>query len=184
MINKHHDKHLWKPQTFLLMLRATSCSSHLEAAPYQKIRRRQSEWPMLRHRHHKLQPQCTIQSDICFQYLKNSKPTYCCCWLQGLARLVCWSAQMTPQGQFIWLTTVWSEGFLYKVAPPELKISLIMYFVIHNSVVLSKILKIVVPFWPLLAQISCSTRRPVEPFYWTSSSRKIASTGRPVDSAG
>ena len=34
---------------------------------------------------------------------------------------------------------------LYKVAPPELKISLIMYFVIHNSVVLSKILKIVVP---------------------------------------
>ena len=44
--------------------------------------------------------------------------------------------------------TVWSEGFLYKVAPPELKISPIMYFVIHNSVVLSKILKIVVPFWP------------------------------------
>ena len=43
------------------------------------------------------------------------------------------------------LHTVWSEGFLYKVAPPELKISTIMYFVIHNSVVLSKILKIVVP---------------------------------------
>ena len=41
--------------------------------------------------------------------------------------------------------TVWSEEFLYKVAPPELKISPIMYFVIHNSVVLSKILKIVVP---------------------------------------
>ena len=40
---------------------------------------------------------------------------------------------------------VWSEGFLYKVAPPELKNSPIMYFVIHNSVVLSKILKIVVP---------------------------------------
>ena len=32
------------------------------------------------------------------------------------------------------------------VAPPELKISPIMYFVIHNSVVLSKILKIIVPF--------------------------------------
>ena len=29
--------------------------------------------------------------------------------------------------------TVWSEGFLYKVALPELKISPIMYFVIHNS---------------------------------------------------
>ena len=41
--------------------------------------------------------------------------------------------------------TVGSEGFLYKVALPELKISPIMYFVIHNSVVLSKILKIVVP---------------------------------------
>ena len=41
--------------------------------------------------------------------------------------------------------TVGSEGFLYKVAPPELKNSPIMYFVIHNSVVLSKILKIVVP---------------------------------------
>ena len=35
--------------------------------------------------------------------------------------------------------------FLYKVAPPELKISPIMYFVMYNSVVLSKILKIVVP---------------------------------------
>ena len=41
--------------------------------------------------------------------------------------------------------TVWSEGFLYKVAPPELKISPIMYFVMYNSVVLSKILKIIVP---------------------------------------
>ena len=49
--------------------------------------------------------------------------------------------------------TVWSEGFLYKVAPPELKISPIMYFVIHNSVVLSKILKIIVPFWPLFAYV-------------------------------
>ena len=29
-------------------------------------------------------------------------------------------------------STVWSEGFLYKVAPPELKISPIMYFVIQN----------------------------------------------------
>ena len=45
---------------------------------------------------------------------------------------------------WIWYT-VWSEGFLYKVATPDLKISPIMYFVIHNSVVLSKILKIVVP---------------------------------------
>ena len=42
--------------------------------------------------------------------------------------------------------TDWSEGFLYKVVPPELQNSPIMYFVIHNSVVLSKILKIVVPF--------------------------------------
>ena len=46
--------------------------------------------------------------------------------------------------------TVWSEGFLYKVAPSELKILPIIYFVIHNSVVLSKILKIIVPFWLLL----------------------------------
>ena len=42
--------------------------------------------------------------------------------------------------------TVWSEWFFYKVAQPELKISQIMYFAIHNSpVVLSKILKIAVP---------------------------------------
>ena len=41
--------------------------------------------------------------------------------------------------------TVWSQGFLYKVALPELKISPIMYFVMYNSVVLSKMLKIVVP---------------------------------------
>ena len=33
------------------------------------------------------------------------------------------------------LYTVWSEGFLYKVALPELKISPIMKFFIHNSVV-------------------------------------------------
>ena len=39
---------------------------------------------------------------------------------------------------------VLSEEFLYKVVPPELKISPFMYFVIHKSVVLSKILKIVV----------------------------------------
>ena len=44
-----------------------------------------------------------------------------------------------------YIATVWSEGFLYNVAPPELKISPIMYFVIHNSVVLSQILKIIVP---------------------------------------
>ena len=42
--------------------------------------------------------------------------------------------------------TLRSEGFLYKVALLELKISPIMYFVIHKSVVLSKILKIIVPF--------------------------------------
>ena len=35
-----------------------------------------------------------------------------------------------------WYITVWSEGFLYKVAPPELKISSIIYFVIHNLLVL------------------------------------------------
>ena len=37
------------------------------------------------------------------------------------------------------------RGSYKQVAPPELKISPIMNFVIHNSVVLSKILKIVVP---------------------------------------
>ena len=52
----------------------------------------------------------------------------------------------TPIQRAAYLGTVRSEGFLYKVALPELKISPIMYFVIHNSVVLSKILKIVVPF--------------------------------------
>ena len=31
------------------------------------------------------------------------------------------------------LRTVWSEGFLYKVAPPELKISPSMYFSMNNS---------------------------------------------------
>ena len=41
--------------------------------------------------------------------------------------------------------TVWWEGFLYKVALLDLKNLPIMYFVIHNSVMLSKILKIVVP---------------------------------------
>ena len=51
------------------------------------------------------------------------------------------------------LGTVWSEEFLYKVASPELKNSPIMYFVIHNSVVLSKILKIVVPFWLLFVYV-------------------------------
>ena len=54
---------------------------------------------------------------------------------------------------FPWHHTVWSEGFLYKVAPPELKISPIMYFVMYNSVVLSKILKIVVPFWLLFVYV-------------------------------
>ena len=41
--------------------------------------------------------------------------------------------------------TVWSGGFLYKVAPLELRILPILYFVMYNSVVLSKILKIIVP---------------------------------------
>ena len=56
--------------------------------------------------------------------------------------------------------TVWSEGFLYKVAPRELKISPIMYFVIHNSVVLSKILKIVVPFWLLFIYVDYYQNNP------------------------
>ena len=44
----------------------------------------------------------TVQSDRSLQYLKNSKLTYCCCWLEvWVARLACRSAQMTPQGQFI-----------------------------------------------------------------------------------
>ena len=42
-------------------------------------------------------------------------------------------------------TTVRSEGFLYKVATPELKISPNVYFIMYNSVVLSKILPIIVP---------------------------------------
>ena len=58
--------------------------------------------------------------------------------------------QKVPNTPIVWEeklghNTVWSEEFLYKVALPELKISPIMYFVIHNSVVVSKILKIVVP---------------------------------------
>ena len=52
--------------------------------------------------------------------------------------------------------TVWSENFLYKVALPELRNSPIMYFVIHNSVVWSKILKIVVSFWLLFVYIHMS----------------------------
>ena len=38
-----------------------------------------------------------------------------------------------------------SEGFLGKVAPPELKISPNVYFIMYNSVVLSKVLPICVP---------------------------------------
>ena len=42
--------------------------------------------------------------------------------------------------------SVWSEGFLYKVALPELKISPIMYvFVMYNSIVQAKVPKIIVP---------------------------------------
>ena len=41
--------------------------------------------------------------------------------------------------------TVWSEGVLYKVAPPELNISPIMYFVMYNSIVKAKVPKIIVP---------------------------------------
>ena len=51
------------------------------------------------------------------------------------------------------LLTVLSAGFLYKVDPLELKNSPIMYFVIRNSVVLSKILKIVVPFLLLFVYV-------------------------------
>ena len=43
------------------------------------------------------------------------------------------------------MSTVWSEGFLYKVAPPELKISPIMYFGMYNSIVQAKVPKIIVP---------------------------------------
>ena len=50
--------------------------------------------------------------------------------------------------------TVWSEGFVYKVAPSELRILPIMYFVIHNLLVLSKILKTVAPFWSLFAYVN------------------------------
>ena len=49
--------------------------------------------------------------------------------------------------------TVRSEQFLYKVALPELKNLPIMYFVMNNTVVLSKILKIVVPFWLLFVYV-------------------------------
>ena len=40
--------------------------------------------------------------------------------------------------------TVWSEGFLYKIALPELKISPIMYFAMYNSIVQAKVPKIIV----------------------------------------
>ena len=49
------------------------------------------------------------------------------------------------QLKFFLAVTVWSEVFLYKVAPPELKISPNVYFIMYNSVVLSKILPIIVP---------------------------------------
>ena len=37
------------------------------------------------------------------------------------------------------------RGSIYKVAPPELKISPNVYFIMYNSVVLSKILPIIMP---------------------------------------
>ena len=43
-------------------------------------------------------------------------------------------------GLLVYLRTVWSEGFLDKVAPPELKISPIMYFVIQNGTTIFNIL--------------------------------------------
>ena len=43
------------------------------------------------------------------------------------------------------LGTVWSERFVYKVAPPELEISPSMYFSMYNSIVQSKVPKIIVP---------------------------------------
>ena len=36
------------------------------------------------------------------------------------------------------------RGFLYKIAPPELKISPIMYFVMYNSIIQDKVPKITV----------------------------------------
>ena len=50
-----------------------------------------------------------------------------------------------PVPGFDGMITVWSERFLYKVGPQEVKNSPIMYFAMYNSVVLSKILKMVVP---------------------------------------
>ena len=79
-----------------------------------------------------------------YQYPCLSKVTHICLIFRWY---------VTPHCIASTLYTVWSEGFLYKVAPPELKISPIMFFVIHNSVVWSKILKIVVPFWPLFSYV-------------------------------
>ena len=66
------------------------------------------------------------------------------------------SFKLFQQSLFIDITlesrgTVWSEGFLHKVAPPELKISPNVYFIMYNSVMLSKILPIIVPFSPYLS---------------------------------
>ena len=44
-------------------------------------------------------------------------------------------SQMRPNSKKVYYT-VGSEGFLYKVAPPELKISPNVYFIMYNSVVL------------------------------------------------
>ena len=74
---------------------------------------------------------------FCLRQKKNES-TILLGWPEkNLSHVLCFTASLHY--------TVWSEVFLYKVAPPELKISPIMYFVIHNSVVLSKILKIIVP---------------------------------------
>ena len=97
---------------------------------------------------------------------------YCCCMISDYTskiRIIFWNITPITFAITVWKLqcslrtlgrplvrtwechTVWSEGFLYKVAPPELKISPNVYFIMYNSVVLSKILKIVVPFWPCLS---------------------------------
>ena len=58
--------------------------------------------------------------------------------------------EIEPMNWYL-MSTVWSEGFLHKVAPPELKISPNVYFIMYNSVVISKIMPIIVPFSPYLS---------------------------------
>ena len=94
---------------------------------------------------------------LCFKILSYSK-TQCPKKDNNAIKIFCSITTQRIKSTVFWnfffhSATVWSEWFLYKVAPTELKISPIMYFVIHNSVVLSKILKIVVPFWLLFVYV-------------------------------